>query len=96
MPGLFDPTMTSDEAVTVLTVEAIALAAGQWSTDSARLGHAIAAVLEDRLRLSAVRAVAADAREAQRRYFRERTTEALRRSKELERELDRLLAERTG
>jgi len=43
-----------------------------------------------------IAAVAFDMRKAQKAYFKSRSSAHLQRSKELERKLDRLLAERTG
>lgn len=94
MPTLFDPTMTPTEAVKLLTAEALALADGQWTTDSARLGKAIESILDDHLRLTRVADTALAVRLAQRAYFRDRNN--LTECKALERTLDKLLAERTG
>ena len=58
--------------------------------------EALRVVLEDRERLAGVAACALDVREAQRRYFRDRTNESLTASKELERKLDAMLKDRDG
>jgi hypothetical protein len=91
--SLFDSGLTPDEAVSVLTTEAIDLAAGKWTVDSVRLGHAITCILEDRSRLLAVATQAREVRTRQRAYFKGRDDAALQSSKEAERRLDKMLSQ---
>lgn len=91
--NLFDPELTPDFAVSILATEAIDLAEGKWTTDSARLGKAITCILEDRTRLLAIATQAREVRVRQKAYFRGRTDTDLQASKEAERRLDNMLKE---
>jgi histidinol-phosphate/aromatic aminotransferase/cobyric acid decarboxylase-like protein len=53
--------------------------------------RAVAALVEDRERLKALAAMTSAVRDAQKRYFKDRTNEALQTSKDLERRLDAML-----
>lgn len=83
MADMFDAEMTTAEAVSRLA----AMYAGQDSVPA----KAAFAVLEDRERLVAVATMAKQCRDAQRRYFKDRTDEALQTAKELEKRLDAML-----
>lgn len=83
MADMFDAEMTTAEAVSRLT----AMYAGQDSVPA----NAAFAVLEDRERLVAVATMAKQCRESQKRYFKDRTDEALQTAKDLERKLDAML-----
>jgi hypothetical protein len=81
--NLFDSEMSPDEAVRVLQDEVTII--------PEIAAKAVGVVLEDRERLKALAAMTSAVRDAQKRYFKDRTNEALQTSKDLERRLDAML-----
>jgi hypothetical protein len=88
-PNLYDAESLTGMGPNAATARLLDLARAEGT--SSELATAIRAVTEDRERLLAVESLAKRVREAQRRYFKDRTNESLTTSKDLERKLDGML-----